>query len=238
LIKRYLGLWLTVAIVLGGWGSAAEAQPARPARVFGLPFADPPGPSTWYLGQLYGNTSGAYNERSTTYRAGQGLHFGIDLSAPCGTPIVAIGDGVVSKVDAAYHGSAPHNLMIDHPQVGYASFYGHLLKRADVRVGQQVKRGEVVGYSGDPDETCRSRPHLHLEIRDLTYTRAYNPILLIDADWDSLALIRPYGRGFARDLENPRRWQFMDDQPETRFGGALLNDYANPWPPGWPVDRR
>lgn len=205
---------------------------------FRLPFASPPGPSTWYLVQPYGNTTGAYYWRATTYRAGQGLHFGIDFSAPCGTPIVAIGAGIVSKVDAAYHGSLPHNLMIDHPQLGYASFYGHLLERPNLKVGQQVERGEVIALSGDPDATCRSRPHLHLEIRDLTYAHAYNPVLLIDADWDSLALISPYGRGFARDLDNPRRWQFMDDQPQVTFGGPLLNDYANPWPLDWPAWRR
>jgi murein DD-endopeptidase MepM/ murein hydrolase activator NlpD len=185
--------------------------------------------------QAYGNTVGAYYWRHTTYRAGQGLHFGLDFSAPCGTPIVAIGDGVVSKIDAAYHGSAPHNLMIDHPQAGYASFYGHLLEPAPLYVGQQVKRGELVGFTGDPDLTCRSRPHLHLEIRSLDYARAYNPSLLIEADWDSLALVSPLGRGFARDISNPRQWQYLDDQPEVQFGGSLLNDYTNPWPPDWPA---
>ncbi len=233
------------SVMCGGQSSAVvEAgllpgveQAGKPPP-FGLPFTEPSGPSTWYVVQMYGNTFGAYYWRATTYRAGQGLHFGIDLSAPCGTPVVAIGDGVVSKVDATYHGSLPHNLMIDHPQAGYASFYGHLLKRSELEVGQQVRQGQVIGYSGDPDETCRSRPHLHLEIRDLSYARAYNPVLLIDADWDSLSLISPFGRGFARDVSEPRRWQFIDDQPETQFGGPLLNDYLTPWPPDWPDWRR
>lgn len=234
-MRRYLAIGLMLLIMNKGTAAApsVEATPSPPAP-FGLPLAEPPGPATWYLVQPYGNTTGAYYWRATTYRAGQGLHFGVDFSTPCGTPIVAIGDGVVSKIDATYHGSAPHNLMIDHPQAGYASFYGHLLQRADLRVGQAVERGQVVAYSGDPDETCRSRPHLHLEIRDLTYTRAYNPVLLIEADWDSLALIGPYARSFARDLADPRRWQFMDDQPEVHFGGPLLNDYADGWPLEWP----
>jgi murein DD-endopeptidase MepM/ murein hydrolase activator NlpD len=210
----------------------ASAPPQQEAP-FVLPFAEPAGPNTWLLGQVYGNTTGAYRNRSTTYGAGQGLHFGIDLSAPCGYPVVAIGDGVVSKVDALEHGSAPHNLMIDHPN-GYASFYGHLFERPALQPGDVVQQGQVVAKVGDPDETCTSRPHLHLEIRNAgVYNHAYNPIPLIAADWDTLSLVGPFGRGFARDLNDPRRWQWMGDQPETDFWGPLLNDYPNPWPMSW-----
>ena len=66
----------------------AAAQSARP---FGLPFADPPGPSTWLLVQAYGNTTTAFRWRLSQYGAGQGLHFGLDFSARCGTTVVAIG---------------------------------------------------------------------------------------------------------------------------------------------------
>jgi murein DD-endopeptidase MepM/ murein hydrolase activator NlpD len=225
-------LILALALFAGQPRDPALAQtPGEPP--FRLPFQDPPGPNTWLLGQPYGNTSGAYRNRTTSYAAGQGLHFGIDLSARCGYPVVAIGDGIVSKVDALEHGSAPHNLMIDHPN-GYASFYGHLLERPSVAVGQAVRAGEVVAQVGDPDETCTSRPHLHLEIRNVGgYNRAYNPHLLIDADWDNLALVGSFGRSFARDLSDPRRWQSLYDQPETAFWGPLLNDYPKPWPPDW-----
>ena len=228
-------LWLIFALILGltlllTAGSQPLAQEAPP---FGLPFDLPPGPNSWLLVQPYGNTISAFFQRATTYRAGQGLHFGVDFSARCGTPIVAIGDGIVSKVDAAYHGSAPHNLMIDHPN-GYASFYGHLLERPDLTPGQAVRRGQVVALVGDPDETCTSRPHLHLEIRNVgAYNQAFNPVPLIDADWDSIALTGAVQHGFARDLSAPRRWQYLDDQPPVSFGGGLVNDYANPWPQAW-----
>ena len=197
---------------------------------FGLPFAEPPGPSTWSLVQGYGNTIGAYFLRDVFYSAGQGLHFGLDFSAPCGTEIVSIGDGIVSEIDSS-HGSLPHNLLIDHPN-GYSSFYGHLLERTTfVEVGQQVKKGQVVALSGDSFETCRSAPHLHFEMRDNFHVRAYNPVPLIDADWDSLALAGSFSQGFARDLDNPRRWQTLYDQPDIAFGGAILNNYENSWPP-------
>jgi len=209
-------------------------QPAAsaPTALFGLPFADPPGPDTWLLGQPYGNTVGAFARRRDWYRAGQGMHFGVDFSAACGTPVVAIGDGVVLKVGAREHGSGPHNLLIAHPN-GYVSLYGHLLERPPLVVGQPVRQGEMVGRVGDPDLTCTSRPHLHLEIRDRSLRRAFNPHLLIDADWEALMLVGPFGRGFQRDLDHPRRWQSVWEQPEVRFGRPLLNDYRNPWPRDW-----
>jgi murein DD-endopeptidase MepM/ murein hydrolase activator NlpD len=207
-------------------------SPTPQVKPFALPFADPPGPGTWYLGQGYGNTIGAYYQRDTTYRAGQGLHFGLDFAAPCGTPVLAIGDGVVAKVDAPEHGALPHNLML-RLDAGYAALYGHLLQRSKLAVGARVKQGDVVGLSGDSFGTCHSAPHLHLEIRSLDYLTAYDPINLINADWDSLALVGAYQRGFERDLADPRRWQFPDDQPDTKFGGPLLNNYPQPWPPDW-----
>jgi hypothetical protein len=123
--------------------------------------------------------------------------------------------------------------MIDHPN-GYASFYGHLLERPDLQPGQPVTAGEVIAKVGDPDQTCNSRPHLHLEIRNVNaYNQAYNPIILIDADWDNLALVGPFGNSFSRDVSEPRLWQSLYDQPEVRFWGPMLNNYENPWPPSW-----
>ena len=234
-MKTKLILTLTISLICfaaGFSGQPVKAQDENTAP-FQLPFSEAPGPNTWLLGQVYGNTSGAYRQRAGAYAAGQGLHFGIDLSARCGYPIVAIGDGVVSKVDALAHGSAPHNLMIDHAN-GYASFYGHLLERPALYVGETVQAGQVIAKVGDPDGTCTSRPHLHLEIRNAgVYNRAFNPIPLIKADWDSLALIGPFGREFARDLQAPRLWQSLYDQPETAFWGPRLNDYTHPWPQDW-----
>lgn len=212
--------------------AATPLDQAPVPKPFGLPFAEPPGPNTWYLGGGYGNTVGAFFQRDTTYRAGQGLHFGLDFAAPCGTPVIAIGDGVVAKVDAKEHGSAPHNLMLQL-DAGYATLYGHLSERSKLNVGDRVTKGQVVGVSGDSFGTCHSAPHLHLEIRSPDYLTAYNPINLIDADWDALALVGAFQRGFERNLDDPRLWQYPDDQPDTKFGGALLNNFKNPWPPDW-----
>jgi murein DD-endopeptidase MepM/ murein hydrolase activator NlpD len=230
-LTPFVGLVLLLAAAAVAPPVAAQSVPAKP---FIPPFKEPPGIDTWLLGQTYGNTVGAYRQRNTTYSASQGIHFGIDLSATCGTELIAMADGVVYAVDALSFGSAPHNLLIDHPDLGYTVLYGHLLERPPLQPGQQVRKGEVVALSGDPADTCYGRPHLHLEVRDLrNRARKYNPILLIEADWDNLALTGPFSRTFERDLDDPRKWQHMDDQPEAVSGGPLLNDFANPWPRDW-----
>jgi murein DD-endopeptidase MepM/ murein hydrolase activator NlpD len=231
IIKLILVLIL-VSFVTSPIIGVKAAPPMQGVPPFGLPFATPPSPSTWFVTQYYGNTTGSYVRRYDWYGAGQGMHFGVDLSAKCGTEVVAIGDGIVAKVDASQHGAGPHNLMILHPDHGYASFYGHLLEKPNLQVDQLVTRGQVIGLTGDPDLTCYSRPHLHLEIRSMDYWIAYNPVALIDADWSSLALLG--GRAsFQRDLTDPRKWNDPWDQPDIRFGGEMLNDYEMPWPPDW-----
>lgn len=78
----------------------------------------------------------------------------------------------------------------------------------------------MIALTGDPAETCHGRPHLHLEIRDLkTHARKYNPLLLIDADWDTLSSIGSFGTGFQYNLDEPRQWQTLFDQPEAVSGG-------------------
>ena len=228
LVRRLLLFAAPVLLLAGTAAPAAESQSRPP---FGLPFASPPGPETWLPTQPYGNTVFAYRERRSIYGSGQGLHFGVDLAAPCGTEVVAIGEGVVVGIDQTAHGAGPHNLMIDHPN-GYASFYGHLVERPQLRLGAEVRQGQPIARAGDPDLSCTSRPHLHLEIRDApSHRRAFNPIVLIDADWDRIALVGGYPLAFEQDLADPRRWQLLTDQPEISFGGELLNEYDNPWPP-------
>ncbi len=196
---------------------------------FRLPFTAPPGLSTWYVSQFFGNTPFALTQRYEAYSVDQGFHSGIDFATRCGTPVVAIGDGLVVERDNLVRGAGPHNLSILHPG-GYVSFYGHLLEKPTLDIADEVKAGQQVALTGDPDETCHSRPHLHLEIRDTYFAYAFNPVTLIDADWESLALFGP-DQLYARDLDNPRQWVFSADQPTIHLGGPLLNAYPHPWPP-------
>lgn len=212
--------------------SEASLAVLPPERPFQLPFASPPGPTTWLLAQPYGNTIMAYYQRNTLYSKSGGIHFGVDFAAPCGTEIVAIADGVVSAVDGPF-GSPPHNLMINHPQLGYASMYGHLLEMPQLIPGQQIKQGQVIALVGEMRGDCNQYPELHLEIRDLGHVRKYNPVNFINANWDNLTLIGSSTRSFMRDLAAPRRWQTFYDQPETQTGGPIINNFANTWPLDW-----
>ena len=208
-----------------------STQAQTPERPLILPFQDPPGIDTWLLGQAYGNTTGAYRFGDQWYSAGQGLHFGLDFSAPCGTPLVAVADGTVAFVDNLNFGSAPHNVLLRHEALGLTTLYGHLQSRAPLTQGASISQGDFVGYSGDPDGTCESRPHLHLEIRTLDYRTALNPVDYMDANWNSLTLIGSFSsRNYQMDLDNSRQWQTLDDQPNVAFGGRILNNYVAPYP--------
>ncbi len=192
-----------------------------------LPMQTESSPSTWMLGQPYGNTVGAYRNADRWYSAGQGLHFGLDFGMPCGTPLIAVADGQVMFVDNFNFGSRPHNVILQHPQLGLSSLYGHLLQTSELVEGTWVTQGQLIGYSGDPDETCESRPHLHYELRSLDYRTAINPIPYIDANWDTLASIGSFSYPmFEQNLDNARLWLNLDSQPDVAFGGARLNNYA------------
>ena len=86
-------------------------------------------------------------------------HWGMDFTAPRGTPVYASGDGKVTRADASAAGYGKH-IRIEHGY-GYQSLYAHLSKY-NVKKGQKVKRGDLIGFVGS---TGRSEaPHLHYEI--------------------------------------------------------------------------
>ena len=87
------------------------------------------------------------------------FHYGMDFTAPSGTDIYATGDGVATVLKGQ-RGLGNH-IIIDHG-FGYKSIYGHLL-RFNVRTGQKVKRGEVIGLVGSTGMSLA--PHLHYEIK-------------------------------------------------------------------------
>jgi hypothetical protein len=229
-MNRWIAL-IVFLIVIAMPGPSQAQNDEMDGPPFSMPFDTSAGPDTWFYEQHYGNSTGAYNYGDDWYAAGQGMHFGIDLKAPCGTPVHAIADGVVRYVDASGFGSLPHSLVLDHPGTGYSSLYGHLYSMPAFVRGDVVERGQVIGETGDPDMTCGSRPHLHLEIRNENYADTYNPIPLIEANWHMLASMGPGANGFQIDLDAPYRWRMLEDQPDVHFGGNLLNNYEHTWPP-------
>lgn len=100
-----------------------------------------------------------YGYRTDPFTKVRKFHFGMDFTAPRGTPIYATGDGVVRRADNRSTGFGKH-IRIDHGY-GYTSLYAHLYKY-NVKVNQRVKRGDLIGFVGS---TGRSEaPHLHYEI--------------------------------------------------------------------------
>jgi len=100
-----------------------------------------------------------YGWRSDPFTKVKKFHYGMDFSSPRGTPVYATGNGKVERADNRATGFGNH-IEIDHGY-GYTSLYAHLYKY-NVRVGQRVKRGDVIGFVGS---TGRSEgPHLHYEI--------------------------------------------------------------------------
>ncbi|HAP71309.1 MAG TPA: peptidase M23 [Cryomorphaceae bacterium] len=97
------------------------------------------------------------------------MHWGTDFSAPTGTPIYATGDGKVTKYKRSRAGYGNH-IIIDHGY-GYQTLYAHMSK-VDVRRGQKVKRGDIIGYIGSSGRS--TAPHLHYEV--IKDGRKINPV--------------------------------------------------------------
>lgn len=97
------------------------------------------------------------------------FHEGIDFTAPVGTEIYSTGDGKVIEVSRS-RGGYGNCIVINHGY-GYQTLYAHLSK-IEVKVGQKVKRGQVVGRVGNTGKS--TAPHLHYEVHK--NSRTVDPI--------------------------------------------------------------
>lgn len=88
------------------------------------------------------------------------FHAGMDFTAPMGSEIYATGNGTVESVNVSARGLGKH-VIIDHG-FGYKSVYAHM-DDFNVRRGQKVERGDVIGYVGNTGTSVA--PHLHYEIK-------------------------------------------------------------------------
>lgn len=95
-----------------------------------------------------------------TYNA---YHAAEDSFSPAGTPVYAIGDGIIRYAGKA-HGYGGL-IIINHPNENVYSLYGHLsTSRWEKRSGA-VKKGEVIGYLGNPEECYTMLSHIHFGLR-------------------------------------------------------------------------
>jgi murein DD-endopeptidase MepM/ murein hydrolase activator NlpD len=107
-------------------------------------------------------TSSGYGFRTDPITKVRTMHYGQDFSAPVGTPVYATGNGKVIQVSGSKRSRVDFGLVvkIDHGY-GYETLYGHL-SAFNVKVGQEVKRGDIIAYVGDTGKS--TAPHLHYEV--------------------------------------------------------------------------
>ncbi len=91
------------------------------------------------------------------------VHDAIDIMAAAGTPVLAVADGKVEKLfDSARGGLTLYQF---EPTGRLAYYYAHLQRYADgLAEGQDVRRGQVIGYVGSTGNASADAPHLHFAI--------------------------------------------------------------------------
>lgn len=163
--------------------------------VFAAAAPAPPGPASWVTNHPLGRAdlvfpfpAGARYDKKYTDNYGdsrswspsgeaQRSHEGIDIFAPKGTPLVAIGSGKVVRIGWNRYGGWRLTIALDGAQ-GYSVYYAHLNGYGyNLYEGARVKKGQIIGYVGrtgyGPQGTEGDfLPHLHLGI----YAAGYGPI--------------------------------------------------------------
>jgi murein DD-endopeptidase MepM/ murein hydrolase activator NlpD len=136
----------TVGISLGMTRNATTADWARANS----------SPNLW---PVEGQVTGSFGERIDPFNGEGAFHSGVDISSAYGHAVIAPADGVVTFAD--FLGGYGKAIMIDHGH-GIATRYGHLSGFA-VTAGQEVHRGNIIGYVGLSGRS--TGPHLHYEVR-------------------------------------------------------------------------
>jgi murein DD-endopeptidase MepM/ murein hydrolase activator NlpD len=131
------------------------------------------------------------DRRSYVYR-GKGVdqqdHLGLDMAGVAHAPVPAANDGVV--VLAKFFGIYGNAIVVDHGY-GLMSLYGHL-SAIDVKEGQTVTRGQILGRTGDTG--LAGGDHLHFAI--LLHGLPVSPVEWWDAHWLNDRIARKLGRAF------------------------------------------
>jgi murein DD-endopeptidase MepM/ murein hydrolase activator NlpD len=125
-------------------------------------------PSIW---PTYGWLTGTFGGRPDPFTGERAFHQGLDISTTKGQPVYATANGTVES--AAYAGEYGNLIVIRH-DFGLSTRYGHLSK-FNVKPGQAVKRGDVIGLVGSTGRSTGA--HLHYEV--LANGKLINPLPLL-----------------------------------------------------------
>lgn len=131
-------------------GVDRKAEPVKPTAEPKMPLLFPlPKKSLEDVVSGYGDTRAG----------GKRLHEGIDIPAERGTPVVAVADGEVVRV--AHKGGGGKQVWL---QVGSRQYFYAHLDSWEVREGQRVRRGDVIGTVGNTGNASHTMPHLHFGV--------------------------------------------------------------------------
>jgi murein DD-endopeptidase MepM/ murein hydrolase activator NlpD len=125
-------------------------------------------PSIW---PTYGWLTGRFGGRPDPFTGERAFHQGLDISTAKGQPVYATANGTI---DSAARSGEYGNLIVVRHDFGLSTRYGHLSK-FNVRPGQAVKRGDVIGFVGSTGRSTGA--HLHYEV--LANGKLINPLPLL-----------------------------------------------------------
>ena len=128
----------------------------------------------------YGRISDGYGWRTHPITNKRSFHHGIDFGNKTGTPIYATADGVIKKIQKL---KLMGNMIVISHNFGYETRFGHLSK-ALVKVGQEVKRGDIIALMGNSGRSTGA--HLHYEV--LRYNKHRNPYSYLNKMEDDILL--------------------------------------------------
>jgi murein DD-endopeptidase MepM/ murein hydrolase activator NlpD len=107
----------------------------------------------------YSRLTSGFGSRLHPILQTQRAHTGVDYAAPTGTPVISVADGVVTE--SSYQGAYGNMVVVQH-NARQSTVYAHL-SRMQVKRGQSIKQGDVIGAVGTTG--LSTGPHLHFEFR-------------------------------------------------------------------------
>jgi murein DD-endopeptidase MepM/ murein hydrolase activator NlpD len=165
-----------------------------------------------------------YPDGSIGYTPGDGgvagnWHNGVDYATPCGTPLLAAADGVVSAAGWDTTGFG-NRIILDHGDV--LTLYAHL-NRLDVQAGQQVKAHEQIGLSGSSGNSTGC--HLHFSVMSADRRYYYAPDTFFSAALAPFVAVA-FSAVAVADLDPPLGWYGQPSARSNRLGGYKKGQQA------------
>ena len=155
--RRWIGTLVSLALI-GGIGAYVYPFIARFAYTMRLVRAEPVLP---YPVPVEGVSPRRLTDQWGAPRSGGRRHQGIDIFARCGTPVLSATDGIVFTVGENALGGLIVRVL---GPGGYWHYYAHLSRYGDVKRGDRVRAGTVIGYVGQTGNARGTPCHLHYGI--------------------------------------------------------------------------